>query len=363
MDGEALRCGHVCAHTHLYSGLAPLGMPAPEPTPENFVQILERVWWRLDRALDRESLRAAARLYVAEALLAGTTTLIDHHESPDLIEGSLDVLAEACAELGARALLCFGATERNGGRDEARRGLAECRRFIESGPPEGVVGAVALHASFTVSDETIREAGELCRELGTVMHVHLAEDAADVANAKCRGYVGPLERLEALGALPIGSILAHGVHLGPGQVRHAESLGCWFVHNPRSNLGNAVGYATHLVESERVALGTDGYPAQMKAELAALWAQAEANGQEPLSTTYRLPRGRTLAAERFGGSFELRDGAHADLVLEGPEGPRHVLVGGRLVVRDGRLVNGDLEAIRAEAQTQADRLWSRMRAL
>ena len=118
--------GGVNAHTHIYSGLAPLGMPPPEPPPENFLQILERVWWRLDRALDRESLRASARFYVAESLLSGTTTLIDHHESPEFVEGSLDVLADACEELGMRAALCFGATERNGGREEARRGLAEC---------------------------------------------------------------------------------------------------------------------------------------------------------------------------------------------------------------------------------------------
>ena len=124
--------GNVNAHTHIYSGLAPLGIPQPEPEPESFVQILERLWWLLDRALDEESLRASARLYVADALLAGTTVLIDHHESPDFIEGSLDVLADACDELGIRALLCYGATERNGGVDEAMRGLGECRRFIES---------------------------------------------------------------------------------------------------------------------------------------------------------------------------------------------------------------------------------------
>ncbi len=98
--GAVIEPGRVNAHTHIYSGLAPLGLPAPQPPPQTFVQILERVWWRLDRGLDEASLRASARLYVAEALLCGTTTLIDHHESPDLIEGSLDVLAAACTELG-----------------------------------------------------------------------------------------------------------------------------------------------------------------------------------------------------------------------------------------------------------------------
>lgn len=364
LEGAAVRAGHVNAHIHLYSGLAPLGMPAPSPEPEDFVQILERVWWRLDRALDGDDIRASAELYVAEALLAGTTALVDHHESPGCIEGVLDVLASACAGLGIRALLCYGATERNGGREEAQRGLAECRRFIEAGPPPGVVGAVALHASFTVSDETIREAGALCRDTGAVMHVHLAEDGADVLDARERGYDGPLERLEALGALPTGSILAHGVHLSPAQVQRVEALGCWLVHNPRSNHGNRVGYATSLRASARVALGTDGYPARMKDELDALMTHAKAHGEEPLTVAPRLERSRTLFAGTAGLSLgPVAVGTTADLVVEDAEGPLHVLVGGRLVVRDRKLVRGDLARIRREAQASAAKLWEKMRAL
>ncbi len=364
LAGEAVRVGHVNAHTHLYSGLAPLGMPAATPEPENFVQILERVWWRLDRALDMDDIRASAELYVAEALLAGTTALVDHHESPGCIEGVLELLGSACAGLGIRALLCYGATERNGGREEAQRGLAECRRFIESGPPPGIIGAVALHASFTVSDETIREAGAICRDTGAVMHVHMAEDGADVIDARERGYDGPLERLEALDALPTGSILAHGVHLNAGQVRRVEERGCWLVHNPRSNHGNGVGYASTLRESARVALGTDGYPARMKEELDALMTHAQAHGEEPLTVAPRLERSRTLFAERAGVSLgPIAVGTVADLVLEDAEGPLHVMVGGRLVVRDRQLVRGNLHRIRRKAEAAATRVWKKMRAL
>jgi cytosine/adenosine deaminase-related metal-dependent hydrolase len=121
--------GLVNAQTHLYSGPAPFGMPVPAETPQNFVQILERVWWKLDRALDARSLGVSAQWHVAEALQLGTVGLVDH-ESPNFIEGSLGILADACQSAGIPAVLCYGATERNGGRDEARRGLAECRRFI-----------------------------------------------------------------------------------------------------------------------------------------------------------------------------------------------------------------------------------------
>lgn len=327
--------GFVNAHTHLYSGLAPFGMPAPAEAPPDFVAILKGVWWKLDRALDARSLRISALWYVAEALRLGTVGLVDHHESPNLIEGSLDVLADVCQAAGMPAVLCYGATERNGGRDEASRGLAECRRFIETNARPLVRGVVGLHASFTVSDETLREAAALCRELDAVVHVHLAEDRADVEDAQRRGWDGPLERLDRLGALPPGSILAHGVHLSEPQVRRAGQLGCWLVQNPRSNRGNRVGYPAALRASGRVALGTDGYPSDLEAERTALLEEAPPHGDDPEAAAQRSQQGHALLAERFDGTAPMVR-AQRDIALD---------------------------AIRAEAAAEAPRLWSRMAAL
>ncbi len=373
--GGVVRPGAVNAHTHLYSGLAPLGMPAPAPPPARFIEILERVWWRLDRALDEASLRASAELYVAEALLCGTTALVDHHESPAFIDGSLDVLADAAQSLGCRLVTGFGATERNGGEDEGRRGLAECARFVRANRRPLVRGLVALHASFTVGDRTARRGGELCRELGVPLHVHVAEDAADVEDARRRGHAGPLERLLSLEALPAGSVLAHGVHLSEAQVARAEQLGLWLVQNPRSNAGNRVGFARALAASARVALGTDGYPADLRAERLALCEQARLAGEEvsPTVACARAEAGQALV----GASFGARNGPSvapwqaADLVVwrdaadaETPGvPPRHVVVAGQIVVEDGRLQTGDLGQIRARAAEQARALWRRMEAL
>ncbi len=348
--------GAVCAHTHLYSGLARYGMPAPSPAPENFLQILERVWWRLDRALDADGLRASALDYVARALLAGTTALVDHHESPDLVEGSLELLQEACERLGMRALLCYGATERNSGRAEARRGLEENRRVAGSALVRGMVG---LHASFTVSDDTIHEAGEIARELSAVVHVHVAEDLADVTDARSRGFDGPLQRLLALGALPQGSILAHGVHLSAAEVELASSGGLWLVQNPRSNEGNRVGYPGNLRHGQRVALGTDGWDADMAVEDAALERLATAHGDRDFAG--RLAAGSRLMAERFGAAPEpLVPGALGDLVVREDGRLVHTVVGGRVVVENGRLVAGDMASIAATAEREAARLWERM---
>ncbi|MFO0758176.1 MAG: amidohydrolase family protein [Byssovorax sp.] len=348
--------GAVNAHTHLYSGLVPLGMPPLDPPARGFLDILTRLWWRLDRAIDAPILRASARYYAAHALLAGTTAVIDHHESPSFIEGSLDVIADACEALGLRALVCYGATERNFGRDEARRGLAECRRFLRENDRPLVRGMIGLHASFTVSDETLRDAGRLSWELGAPAHVHMAEDRADVEDAWQRGAAGPLERMLGHEALARGSILAHGVHLSREEVKLADEMGLWLVHNPRSNENNGVGYAEALGESMHVALGTDGFPADMADEAAASRALAASHGDDPTLADRRLGAGSTLIAARFGEAID-------DVVDHDVDGRvRAVRVGRRVVVEDGLLVAADLDEIEAEAREQAERLWQRMRS-
>lgn len=331
--------GMVNAHTHVYSALAAFGLPAPAE-PKTFVELLKSFWWRLDRSIDQEMLRASARYYVADALLHGTRAVVDHHESPCLVDGSLDIIADACQELGMRALVCYGATERNDGSVEARRGLDECRRFIRANTRPLVRGVVGLHASFTVSDDTIRAAGELCRETATVLHVHIAEDACDVEDARRRGYDGVVDRLVRLDALPEGSILAHGVHLTVDEVRQLESLGCWLVQNPRSNEQNKVGYAVALGASRLVALGTDGFASDMLEEARIGESLAAEHRESPGAVNRRLAAGQSLMARWFPGE----DAAGT-------------------AVRDGRLMTGDWDKIRNEAARQARRLADRMRAL
>ncbi|MBI4878457.1 MAG: amidohydrolase family protein [Planctomycetes bacterium] len=231
------------------------------------------------------------------------------------------------------AVLCYGATERNGGRAEARLGLAECWRFMESNCRPLVEGVVGLHAAFTVSDETLREAGAIAREYGTVVHLHVAEDRCDVLDAQQRGYSGVIDRLLKTRALPCGSILAHGVHLTADEVRTCAAEGFWLVQNPRSNAKNGVGYAASLRESERVALGTDGFPADMLAEQEALRGEAAQHGDDPERAARRLDAGRLLAAE----------------LLPRVEAARAADLSARR-----------LAEIRARAEAAALRLWRRM---
>ena len=238
------------------------------------------------------------------------------------------------------AVLCYGATERNGGRDEARRGLAECRRFIRrTGGRWCAAWSGCTRRSPSRTRRSARPAA-LCRELGTVLHVHVAEDAR--RRRRCRGAAagtGPLERLERLGALPPGSILAHGVHLSRGAGAARRALGCWLVQNPRSNQGNRVGYPAALRASARVALGTDGYPSDMAAERRALLGGVRAS----TATTPPPWRGGRRPATRCWPS------ASAGTC---PWPPRRA--------RPDRRSRRDL---RAQAAAEAQRLWARMAQL
>lgn len=369
-DSEILP-GWVCAHTHIYSALCPFGMPQPEHAPENFTQILERIWWRLDRAIDREIMRASARLYVAECLLNGTTSIVDHQESPNYIEGSLDTIADAFEEFGARGLLTYGATDRNFGKREGKAGIDECVRFIKENRRPLVKGLIGLHAQFTCSDDTIRYAGEKARELGVGIHVHVAEGSSDVSDAVERGFKSPADRLEKLGALVPDSIWVHCIHMSAEETRHVAKSGVWFVQNPRSNHGNAVGWPYSLCYAQKVALGVDGWSGDMNVELEFAKKEALAQGDDPVNEVHRLYSGWRMMGDFFDTEVgplntvencrrSIRTSA-ADLRIVGVDGKvRHTVVDGKVVVRDGKLVHGDIDEIRKEAQEQANRLWSEM---
>jgi putative selenium metabolism protein SsnA len=381
--GALVLPGLVNAHTHLYSALA-RGMPAPAPPPRSFVEVLERVWWRLDRALDEDSVYLSGLVGAAEAALSGTTLLIDHHSSPGFIRGSLAVLRRAVEEVGLRSVLCYEVTDRNGpeGRDA---GLAENEAFAAGGQSALTRALMGAHASFTLSEDALRALGELVQRTGRGLHVHVAEDRVDVEDCEARYGEAVAGRLLRHGLL-MRALLAHCVHLKTPEVSLAQAHGAWIAHNPRSNMNNHVGQAMLELPS-RVALGTDGVDEDMLAEArAAFLKMRDAGRPDAFGAALELRAGgHRLAAALFGLPFgKLDAGGPADLVVLAyvPPTPLHaenlaghllfgldrshvrdVMVAGRWVVRGRRLQTVDHAALAARARPAAAALWERMAKL
>lgn len=373
--------GNVCAHTHLYSALA-RGMPYGLAPPTNFVQILQRIWWRLDRALDEESIRASALVGGLEALLCGTTTVIDHHASPNAVDGSLDIVATALEELGLRSVLCYETSDRDGA-EIAAAGVRENERFLARRLTltRGMVGA---HASFTLSPETLDACVDVCERTGAGLHIHVAEDASDQRDAVERFGIRVVPRLEKTGALHDGALLAHCIHLDEAETASVRDSGASVAHNPTSNMNNSVGHAAAAALGDRVALGTDGIGADMFAEARAAYFRARDDDVSfPIGwPTARLAEGARLVGRLFEAPTlgRIEPGAPADLVvLDAPvptpltaenlaghwmfglasRGVRDVVVGGEIVVRERRLVKVDQDELAARATEVARRLWER----
>ena len=332
--------GMVCAHHHLYSTLA-RGMPAPPVQPTVFDEILEQVWWRLDTALDLDMIRASALLGATEALMCGTTAIIDHHESPNAIEGSLDVIAEACAEVGVRVVCAYGVTDRHGAAG-ARRGLAENERFIRAGGR----GMVGVHAAFTCTDATLEAAAGLATDLGVGVHIHVAEGPSDHAAG---------ERLAEL-ATP-DWLLVHCVSLDrdlPGTI----------AHNPRSNMNNAVGYAKPARRTNPVVLGTDGIGADMLEEfrLAFVAHRADDVMASPDTASSWLTNSYALVPEaahdRVTWNYDHADSAWHVAFTPGIRALDVVAAHGEVLLSNGVPTRVDMAEVRAKAAEQAQRLHS-----
>src|SRR5262245_20445229 len=318
--------------------------PPPGGPPADFTQILDRIWWRLDAALDLDLVRWSALLGAVEAAEAGTTAIVDHHASPSAIDGSLDVIAEACAEVGVRVVCAYEVTDRHGPAG-AKAGLAENERFLRAGG-RGLVGA---HACLTLSDDTLDAVAGLAADLGVGVHIHVGEDHTDSGAAD---RLRPHARDDWL--------LAHCVHVSP-------PLAGTIAHNPRSNMNNAVGYARPArwaAVGHRVVLGSDGIGAAMLAEFAMAYAAHRADDvtATPDAAWSWLLAGADLVPEVAGDEVTWSADRADRWYLAFTPGVRaeRVVVGGETVVEGGVAVRVDAERIRARAWEEAQRLWSRL---
>ena len=260
-----------CGHHHIYSALA-RGMPAPSKIPHNFSEILEYVWWHLDKSLDTEMIEASALVSALYCAKNGVTFVIDHHASPFAIENSLETIAKTFDRVGISHLLCYEISDRDG-EGPREKGLQETDTFLSSGRQ----GHVGLHASFTVGDDLLNRAVALAQKHNTGLHVHVAEDAVDQKFCLKHHNKRVVERYTEAGVLELSkSILAHCIHLDEKEKRLIRQSDVYVVQNTESNLNNNVGLTNYRELGENIMLGTDGMHSDMlrSAKAAFLTGQA-----------------------------------------------------------------------------------------
>lgn len=391
--GRYVLPGFINPHMHLYSALA-RGMPAGRmPT---FGRVLEKLWWKLDRALSLDDIFVSAWLGGIEAIKAGVTTLVDHHASYGAITGSTGRIAEALSVLGLRASLCFEISDRAGkrARDEAVAETAHLldrtRSRVKHNKAFLQRAMVGLHASMTLSDGTLDAARELMDIYGVGAHVHVAEGREDVEATRRRNGMTPVARFAQAGILCPGTLAVHCVHVSPQDVGLLKKSRAVVVHNPLSNLNNAVGIAplpAFFKKRIPVAIGTDGMSAGVAGDIrlaSVLHKIAEGDAQafaQEIRTAV-LGTAPALISEMFGMPVGLiAPGAAADVIIVDALPPTevgvanawwHVLFGilaapvrttiidGKIRMRDFRLAGIDEAALAREARRLAARLWKRM---
>lgn len=393
MHGSLVMPGIVCAHNHFYSGLSRGIMANIAPCPD-FISTLKNLWWRLDRALDEESLYYSGLICSLEAIKSGCTAVIDHHASPNYIEGSLATLRKGFLKAGLRGMTCFETTDRNGGTRELQQGVEENIRFAQlideakakGSEPYLVEAHIGAHAPFTVSNAGLEMLAEALRATGRGLHIHAAEDRYDVSHSHDKYGQDLVVRLAEYGLINDKTLLAHGLYLSDEDIRILNEQDAFLVHNARSNMNNHVGYNQRLAQFRNLALGTDGIGADMFEELKfAFFKHRDAGGPLwPDSFTRFLYNGNQLLNRNFGARFgRLEAGYKADLTIcdypsptplaaqnigghlafgLGSSSVHSVMVEGVMVYED-RAFPFDIEPIYAEARKVAARMWQRMDAL
>jgi putative selenium metabolism protein SsnA len=392
-ENQYVMPGNICAHTHFYGAFSRgLGIPGDPAT--NFTEILDKLWWNLDKALDEEGSRYSALVCLVDAVKHGTTTLIDHHASPNAIDGSLDIIAETVNQAGLRASLCYEVTDRDG-QEKAEMGLQENLRFIERiqnrDPKDANLRAhFGLHASLTLSDKTLGRANELC-PAGIGFHIHAAEGIADQIYSLETSGKRVVHRLDQFGILKPESILAHGVHLDEGEISRLAETQTWLTHQPRSNMNNAVGVAPiedMLNVGMRVGMGNDGFSNTMWQEWKEAYLLHKLYHRDPQRmggytiTKIAVENNSALVTDLFDGLRvgEISEGAAADLIfvdyhpftpLTGGNIPWHILFGfqesmvtativaGKPLMYRRELLTLDEVEIAAKAMEISAKIWER----
>ncbi|MBI3173887.1 MAG: putative aminohydrolase SsnA [Chloroflexi bacterium] len=382
--------GFICTHHHFYSTFA-RGMFIPGEPASNFVEVLERLWWKVDRAIVGDDILLSAQIPLIESIRNGTTTIIDHHASPSASDGSLDVIETAVRQAGVRASLCYEVSDRN----EHGEGIRENERFIKKvGKGDGQIAAMmGLHASFTVDDDTVAKCVGIAKDAGVGCHIHVAEDAADRKDSLDKYGVPTVERLHKLGLTGEKSIFVHCVHIDEAEMDTIASTNTIVVHNPESNMNNAVGVTKVLKllgKGILAGLGTDGMNSDMLTQMRCAYLLHRLDNKDPRVAFMEAPQmllknNADIVERQFGIRVgELAEGRPADMAILDyiPPAPMdennflgHLIFGmtdspvdttvcrGQILMKNKQILTMDEERLAARARELAPQMWKRLQAM
>ncbi len=388
LDSKTVLPGIINCHTHLYSALA-MGMPPPKNTPQNFVQKLQEIWWKLDLALDRESAKASFEAGLMECLKNGVTTVFDHHSSPNFAEGSLELLVDTANRFGQNISVAFETTDRNG-EEFFKSGLIEnIAVFKKFQSNKYVHPLIGLHASFTLSEKSLKYIHDQLKGLKNWgIHIHVAEDQADEKDARSKGYKSVIDRLNKFNLINEHSFIIHGIHSSNSDIELLKNANATLIHNPTSNANNRVGMLPNLhISTLHSGLGTDGMRANMleEAQYGTLIRSSHLKDGEPTIDYLELlfKNNPQIASKHFARPIgHLSAGNQADLaifdytprtsinknnfgghILFGLAEPVDVITRGKYRIKDRKFMTIPEAEIKQNARKQSVELWNKIQKI
>eukprot|EP01029_Cantina_marsupialis_P002496 TRINITY_DN1231_c0_g1_i1.p1 TRINITY_DN1231_c0_g1~~TRINITY_DN1231_c0_g1_i1.p1 ORF type:complete len:450 (-),score=117.83 TRINITY_DN1231_c0_g1_i1:462-1811(-) len=396
-EGKMIMPGFICGHGHYY-GMFSRGMndPNPKPAAKNFLEVLENLWWRIDRCLEEEDCYLSAITCLINAIKCGTTTVIDHHASPNYIKGSLDTMAKATKDAGIRGSHCYEVTDRNG-MEGAVEGIEENIRFMKrlEDHPDPMLGATfGLHAQFTCNDEVLAKCVEEMKKSGLYekygFHVHCAEAKSDEEHCQKNYGKSVIARLNDFGVLGPKTVAGHCVHADDEELEIIKKTGTMIVTNPESNMNNGVGVPDVKKIMEKgitLGLGTDGITYDMMQEAKTNYFVHRLVNSDPCYLGYEVQEmmwqnnakiANTMFSKNVG---ELKEGAFADIILVDyiPPTPincwnylwhmvfgmdtsmvTHTIVGGKTIMADRKILTLDIPKLMEQSRARAPIVWSKL---
>lgn len=369
--GKYVTKSFAIGHHHVYSALA-RGMPAPAKIPSNFPEILKYVWWNLDKNLDNETIEASALATAIDCAKNGATFVVDHHASPNSVKGSLEIIANAFDKIGISHLLCYEISDRDG-LDKAKMGLEETGDHLQN--QQGLVG---LHASFTVENETMKQAVDLSEKFGSGIHIHVAEDKFDQNFCQEHYKKSVVQRLNDFGVLKSSkTILGHCLHLDSSERKLLHDSPAWIVQNIESNLNNKVGFFNSNDLGNNIMLGTDGMHSDMIRSAKAVyfvgqnfdtlndtivWNRLRNVHQYLSQNNFKGDRENNLLILDYNPPTDFNSNNFLGHFIFGIESKhiQHVISNGNVIVKNRKVINLDEEEVLSHTREMGLKLWQKM---